>query len=116
MPERLGGLACVFLHLRNLKGHLWNRKRVYHIYCAPALNLAIKPCKRLKRGKPEALAVPDAPDLTWSMDVMADRSGDGRTFRVLKFLHDCNRLGLGIEVDFALPAERVSRSLNRIIE
>jgi putative transposase len=28
----------------------------------------------------------------------------------------CNREGLGIEVDFSLPAERVIRSLNRIIE
>ena len=29
---------------------------------------------------------------------------------------DFNREGLGIEVDFSLPAERVIRSLNRIIE
>jgi len=29
---------------------------------------------------------------------------------------DFNREGLGIEVDFSLPAERVVRSLNRIIE
>src|SRR5690606_34614372 len=31
-------------------------------------------------------------------------------------LDDFNREGLGIEVDFSLPAERVIRSLNRIIE
>jgi transposase InsO family protein len=29
---------------------------------------------------------------------------------------DFNREGLGIEVDFSLPAERVVRSLNQIIE
>lgn len=29
---------------------------------------------------------------------------------------DFNREGLGIEVDFSLPAERVIRSLNQIIE
>ena len=29
---------------------------------------------------------------------------------------DLNRGGLGIEVDFSLPAERVIRSLDRIIE
>ena len=115
MPGRLGGLACVFLYLRNRKGHLWNHKRVYRIYFAPALNLAIKPCKRLKRGKPEALAVPDAPNLTWSMDVMADRSGDGRAFRLLNVLDDFSREGLGIEVDFAPPAERVIRSLDPFV-
>jgi transposase InsO family protein len=47
---------------------------------------------------------------------MADRLGDGRAFRLLNVLDDFNREGLGIEVDFSLPAERVIRSLERIIE
>ena len=68
------------------------------------------------REKPEELAVPDAPNKTWSMDFMADRLGDGRAFQLLNVLDDYNREGLGIEVDFSLPAERVIRSLNRIIE
>jgi putative transposase len=50
------------------------------------------------------------------MDFMANRQGDGRQFRLLNVLDDFNRKGLGIEVDFSLPAERVIRSLNRIIE
>jgi putative transposase len=41
---------------------------------------------------------------------------DGRAFRLLNVLDDFNCEGLGIEVDFSLPAERVIRSLNRIIE
>ena len=41
---------------------------------------------------------------------------DGRAFRLLNVLDDFNREGLGIEVDFSLLAERVIRSLNRIIE
>lgn len=110
------GFGLCFLHLRNVKGHPWNHKRVYRIYRALELNLRIKPRKRLKREKPEALAVPDAPNLTWSMDFMADRLGDGRQFRLLNVLDDFNREGLGIEVDFSLPAERVIRSLDRIIE
>ena len=47
---------------------------------------------------------------------MADRLEDGRQFRLLNVLDDFNREGLGIEVDFSLPAERVIRSLNQIIE
>ena len=35
---------------------------------------------------------------------------------MLNALDDFNREGLGIEVDFSLPAERVIRSLDRIIE
>jgi putative transposase len=80
------------------------------------LNLRIKPRKRLRRDQPDALAVPAAPNLVWSMDFMADRLGDGRAFRMLNVLDDFNREGLGIEVDFSLPAERVIRSLDRIIE
>jgi putative transposase len=110
------GFGLCFLHLRNVKGHGWNHKRVYRIYCKLELNLRIKPRKRLKRDRPDALAVPDAPNMTWSMDFMADRLGDGRAFRLLNVLDDFNREGLGIEVDFSLPAERVIRSLDRIIE
>ena len=50
------------------------------------------------------------------MDFMADRLGDGRQFRLLNVLDDFNREGLGIEIDFSLPAERVVRALNQIIE
>ena len=55
----------------------------------------------MKRDKPDALAVPDAPNMTWSMDFMAGRLGDGRAFRLLNVLDDFNREGLGIEVDFS---------------
>ena len=50
------------------------------------------------------------------MDFMADRLGDGRQFRLLNVLDDFNREGLGIEIDFSLPAERVVRALDQIIE
>jgi putative transposase len=62
------------------------------------------------------LAVPDVPNETWSMDFMADQLADGRSIRTLNVQDDFNREGLCIEVDFSLPAERVVRSLNQIIE
>lgn len=89
------GFGLCFLHLRNVKGHPWNHKRVYRIYCELELNLRIKPRKRLKREKPDVLAVPVAPNVTWSMDFMADRLGDGCAFRLLNVLDDFNREGLG---------------------
>ena len=110
------GFGLCFLYLRNVQGHVWNHKRVYRIYRELKLNLRIRPRKRLKREKPEELAVPEAPNAVWSMDFMADRLGDGRAFRLLNVLDDFNREGLGIEVDFSLPAERVVRTLNQIIE
>ncbi len=110
------GFGLCFLYLRNVREHRWNHKRVYRIYRELELNLRIKPRKRLKRDKPDTLAVPDQPNMVWSMDFMADSLEDGRQFRLLNVLDDLNREGLGIEVDFSLPAERVIRSLNQIIE
>ena len=95
------GFGLCFLHLRNVKGHPWNHKRVYRIYRDLELNLRIKPRKRLKRDKPDALAVPETPNQTWSMDFMADQLADGRSFRTLNVIDDFNREGLGIEVDFS---------------
>ena len=110
------GFGLCFLYMRNVQGHGWNHKRVYRIYRELELNLRIKPRKRLNWEKPDALAVPEAANEVWSMDFMADRLGDGRQFRLLNVLDDFNREGLGIEIDFSLPAERVVRALNQIIE
>lgn len=114
--KRTWGFGLCFLYLRNVQGFLWNHKRVYRIYCELELNLRIKPKKRLKRDKPEPLSVPETPNQTWSMDFMQDQLADGRSFRTLNVLDDFNREGLGIEIDFSLPAERVVRSLELIIE
>jgi len=78
--HRTWGFGLCFLHLRNVKGHPWNHKRVYRIYRELELNLRIKPRRRLVREKPDELAVPEAPNKTWSMDFMADRLDDGRAF------------------------------------
>lgn len=99
------GFGFCFLHLRNVHGHRWNHKRVYRIYRELELNLRIKPRRRLKREKPEELAMPDAPNTVWSMDFMADRRADGRQFRLLNVLDDFNLESLDIEVDFSLPAD-----------
>ena len=56
------GFGLCFLHLRNVKGFKWNHKRVNRIYRERELNMRIKPRKRLKREKPELLAVPETPN------------------------------------------------------
>lgn len=37
------GFGLCFLHLRNVKGHVWTHNRVHRIYCELELNLRIKP-------------------------------------------------------------------------
>ena len=110
------GFGLCFMHLRNEKGFPWNHKRVYRIYRALELNLRIKPKRRIKRDKPDALSVPTAINQTWSMDFMSDSLADGRSIRTFNVIDDYNREGLSIEVDFSLPTDRVIRALERVME
>lgn len=114
--KRNWDFGLCFLYLLNVQGYGWNHKRVCRIYCELELNLRIKPKKRLKRDKPEPLAVPGRPSETWSVDFMADQLADSRSIRTSNVLDDFNREDLAIDVDFSLPAERGVRSLNQIIE
>ena len=77
--KKTWGFGLCFLYLRNIQGHVWNHKRVYRIYREQELNLRIKPRKRLKRDKPDALAVPESPNKTWSMDFAARTFGSWPT-------------------------------------
>ncbi len=91
------GFGLCFLSLYNFLGLPYNHKRVvYRIYCDLELNLRIKPKRRIKRDKPIPLAVPDSINQSWSMDFMPD--------------------ALTVEIDFSLPAQRVIRGLNQLIE
>jgi len=114
--QRNWGFGLCFLYLRNVKDFKWNHKRVYRIYRELELNLRVKPRHRLIREKPLPLAVPTAINQSWSMDFMHDQLADGRSIRLFNVIDDFNREGLGIEVDFSLPSDRVIRSLDRIIE
>jgi putative transposase len=114
--NRNWGLGRSFLYLRNVKGYEWNHKRVYRIYRALELNLRIRPKKRMVREKPEVLTVPQAVNQVWSVDFMHDQLSDGRGFRLFNVIDDFNREALAIDVDFSLPALRVIRSLDQVIE
>lgn len=114
--NRRWGFGLCFLHLRNVRGFPWNHKRVYRIYRELELNLRIKPRRRIKRDRPDALSVPSTINQVWSIDFMSDTLIDGRTFRTFNVIDDYNREGLGIDVDLSLPSARVIRSLEQIIE
>ena len=102
--QRNWGFGLCYLYLRNVKGFGWNHKRVYRIYRELELNLRMP------------LKVPVEINDCWSMDFMHDQLSDGRSFRLFNVIDDFNREGLTIEVDFSLPAIRVKRALNQIIE
>lgn len=77
--------------------------------------MRIKPRKRLKRDKPDALSVPISMNQVWSMDFMSDSLIDGRSIRTFNVIDDYNREGLAIDVDLSMPSLRVIRVI-RVLE
>ncbi len=116
MAHRRWGFGLCYLYLRNVQELKFNHKRVYRIYRELELNLRIKPRRRLKREHPDPLEVPKQINAVWSIDFMHDTLSNGQKFRTFNVLDDYNREGLGIEVDFGLPSERIIRCLDQIIE
>ena len=97
------------------------RSQVEPQACIPYLpgagvELAYQAQETLGGEKSAALAVPDAKNEVWSMDFMYDQLSDGRSYHLFNMIDDFNREGLTIDVDLSLPAERVKRSLDQIIE
>jgi len=61
---------------------------VYRVYREIELNLRIKPKSRIKRDKPEALAVPSDINQVWLMDFISDSLKNGRSIRTFNVLVD----------------------------
>ncbi len=99
-----------------LEGHPWNHKRLWRIYCQLGLNLRRHPKKRLPKRKKQPITPPEAPNVCWALDFTSDNLLTGKNFRTLNIIDEFNREALGIEVDLSLPAQRVIRVLDQIIE
>ena len=109
------GFWMMFHRLRKLQ-YMWNHKRVYRIYTAMRLNLRNKRKKRLPARVKMPLVCPIGPNITWSLDFMHDTLTSGRSVRTLNVIDDFNREALSIAVDTGLPAQRVIRELEQLIE
>jgi len=98
------------------KGCDCNHKRLYRVYTLLGLNVRRKAKRRVPQRIKEPLSVPATINQGWSMDFMCDSLTDGRRFRLLNIIDDHNRESLAIEIDTSLPALRVIRTLQRLIE
>ncbi len=96
------------------QGCNWNHKRVYRVYCDMQLNLRRKPKKRLPSRNRIALTKPKKMNVNWSMDFMSDALINGRSFRTVNIIDDCNREVIGIKASLSLPAIRVTEYLDQI--
>ncbi|MBR7784720.1 IS3 family transposase, partial [Undibacterium sp. LFS511W] len=98
-----------YFQLLRRRGHCWNHKKVYRVYCQLKMNLRRIGKKRLPSRYPRPLGVPDEINKSWSIDFMSDALWCGRRFRTLNVVDDFNREVLAIEIDLNLPASRVIR-------
>lgn len=98
------------------KGFGCNHKRLYRVYTLLRLNVRRRARRRVPQRIKQPLLIPGSINEAWSMDFMCDSLVDGRRFRLLNIIDDYNRESLAIEIDTSLPALRVIRALNQLIE
>ena len=98
------------------KGFNYNHKRLYRVYKLLKLNIRRRMKRRLPQRVKQPLFSPSATNQCWSMDFLGDSLVDGRRFRVLNIIDDANRESLAVEADTSLPALRVLRVLQRLLE
>jgi putative transposase len=109
------GFWKLFGRIRS-EGLAWNHKRVHRVYKKLGMNLKRKHKRRLPKRVKEPLVQPGQSNQSWSMDFMSDVLTTGMRFRTLNIIDDYNREVLAIEVDTSLPALRVKRVLESVIE
>ena len=108
------GFWKIFKILRR-QGYPWNHKKVYRVY----KNLHFEKRSRLRKRLParvkNSLVTPEEPNTTWSIDFVSDVLESGRKFRVLNVLDDADRSVVAQEISMSMPAERVIKSLEKVI-
>jgi putative transposase len=109
------GFRKLFAYLRR-SGHSWNHKKVYRIYRQLKMNKRRKGKRRLPQRVKQPLEQQSLINQSWSMDFMSDTLVNGRKFRTLNIIDDCNREALAIEIDTSLSAKRVIRTLEQVID
>jgi len=99
-----------------LDGECINHKRLHRVYCAMKLNLPRRTKRHLPQRLRQPLLAPIRLNEIWALDFMADALYGGRPFRTLNVIDEGNREVLGIEIATSIPARRVIRVMEQLIE
>jgi len=92
-----------------------NHKRLFRVYQAAGLGVRRRERKRVERGQ-AGMPLLSRANQEWSMDFVTDALANGRAVRALTVLDNFTKVSPVIEVDGSLPAPRVTRVLDRVIE
>ena len=91
-------------------------KKLYRLYKEERLTVRKRGGRKRALGTRAPMAIPQARNLRWSLDFVADTLVSGRRFRILTLVDDFTRECLGLVVDTSLTGLRVARELDRIAE
>jgi putative transposase len=94
----------------------WGKTVLWRVYCELRMNLPRRGKKRLPARIRQPLQAASQSNQGWSCDFMSDALWSGRRFRTFNVIDEFNREGLRIDVDTSLPAVRVIRALNELVE
>ena len=111
---RWGFWKC-FDRLRQL-GKPWNHKRVHRVYCQMRLNQKRRTKRRLPTRPRQPLLATRIVNAVWALDFMHGTLYSGRTFRTLNVIDEADRGCLGIDLSTSIPANRVIRFVEQLIE
>lgn len=124
LRTRIGELAAVKrrygyrrIHvLLKREGWTLNIKRTYRLYREAGLAVRRRKRKRIAPFARQPLPKPIQPNVSWSMDFVADGLANGRRLRCLTIVDDCTRECLALEVDTSITGIRVAGVLERLAD
>lgn len=124
LRERIGELAATKRRygyrriqvLLKREGWTVNVKKTYRLYREAGLAVRRRKRKRIGPFERKPLPPPASPNVSWSMDFVADGLADGRRVRCLAIVDDCTRECLVLEVDTSLTGARVVSVLERLAD
>jgi putative transposase len=115
MQRRRFGYRRIGLMLER-EGVKPNHKKLYRLYKEERLAVRRRGGRKRALGTRAPIAIPQGPNMRWSIDFAADALSDSRRFRILVVMDDFTRESLALVVDTSLTGIRVARELDRIAE
>ena len=104
----------ILCEVLNKLGHAASPMRIYRLYRDAGLKIRRLKKKRLIRTPAASHVI--GPNQEWAIDFVHDTLATGRGIRVLAVVDTFTRECISLEVDSSMSGQRVTRTLERVIE
>jgi putative transposase len=108
------GLTRIAVFLRR-DGIMHNIKKLHRIYKEERLQVPMRKGRKRALRLRQPLPVPDSINQVWSLDFVSDSLSNGRRYRVLAVMDQCNREYLNTVAETSIPGLRVVRELEALV-